>query len=70
MQISIHHEGRSYLIEAPAGARVVRTSGEDCLAYTQDGHDEYLLTPFVIRHARAGTKGLRLLGGEPASLHP
>lgn len=45
MQIRIHHEGRSYLIEAPAAALVFRTSGEDCLVYNQDGRTEYLLNP-------------------------
>lgn len=70
MRVRIHHEGRTYWIEAPAGARVVRTSGEDCLVYRDGNRTEYLLTPFAVRHALAGTKGLRLLGGEPTAPRP
>ena len=29
MLVRIHHDGRVYVIEAPASARVVQTSGED-----------------------------------------
>ena len=58
MRARIHHEGRSYLIEAPAGARVVRTGGEDCLVYRYAGRTEYLLTPFAVSHARGGTTDL------------
>ena len=61
MQIRIYHDGRSYLIEVPAGTRVVRTSGEDCLVYSHDNRIGYLLTPFADHHARAGTKGLKLI---------
>jgi hypothetical protein len=68
MRIRIHHDGQVYLIEAPAGARVVRTGGEDCLVYRHAGRTEYLLTPFVLMHARDGTRGLRLIIEEPGSL--
>ena len=61
MQVKIHHEGRSYLVEAPAGARVVRTRGEDCLVYRHAGRTEFLLTPFAVLNARDGTRGLRLI---------
>ena len=67
MRVRIHHEGRSYLVEAPAGARVVPTAGEDCLVYRHAGRTEYLLTPFVVMHARQGAGGLRLIGEEPAT---
>ena len=33
MLVRIHDGGRVYVIEAPANARVVQTSGEDCLVY-------------------------------------
>ena len=45
MLVRIHHGGRVYVIEAPANARVVQTSGEDCLVYQWSGRTEYLLTP-------------------------
>jgi hypothetical protein len=61
MLIRIHKDGRVYEIEAPAGARVVQTSGEDCLAYQWNGNTEYLLTPFAVLCARDGTRGLRLV---------
>jgi hypothetical protein len=61
VQVRIHHEGRVYEIEAPAGARVVQTSGEDCLAYRWEGRTEYLLTPFAVLRARKGVRGLRLV---------
>ena len=61
MLIRIHHENRVYVIEAPAGARVVQTSGEDCLVYQWDGDTEYLLTPFAVMCARDGARGLRLI---------
>jgi len=65
MRVRIHHEGRNYLIEAPAGARVVQTCGEDCLVYRHGGRTEYLLTPFVVMLAREGAQGLRLIGEQP-----
>jgi hypothetical protein len=52
MLVGIHNEGRVYVIEAPAGARVVQTSGEDCLVYRWEGRTEYLLTPFAVRGER------------------
>jgi hypothetical protein len=61
MLVRIHHEGRVYEIEAPAGARIVQTSGEDCLVYRWEGRTEYLLTPFAVLCAREGAKGLRLV---------
>ncbi len=61
MLVRIHHDGRAYIIEAPAGARVVQTSGEDCLVYRWEGRTEYLLTPFAVMCARDGSKGLRLV---------
>jgi hypothetical protein len=61
MRVRIHHEGRVYVIEAPAGARVVQTSGEDCLVYRWGGRTEYLLTPFTVMCARDGARGLRLV---------
>lgn len=68
MLVRVHHEGRAYLIEAPHGARVVRTSGEDCLVFTYDGNQEFLLTPFAVMFARDGAKGLRLVGEGPTNL--
>jgi hypothetical protein len=65
MRIRIHDEGRVYLIDAPAGARVVRTSGEDCLVYRWEWRTEYLLTPFAVLCARDATRGLRLLREMP-----
>jgi hypothetical protein len=59
--VRIHHEGRLYVIEAPAGARVVCTSAEDCLVFRWEGRMEYLLTPFAVLCARAGAWGLRLV---------
>jgi hypothetical protein len=41
MLVRIHHDGRVYVIEAPASARVVQTSGEDCLVYRWSGRTEY-----------------------------
>jgi hypothetical protein len=61
MQIRIHDGGRVYVIDAPAGARVVRTSAEDCLVFRWEGRMEYLLTPFAVLCARDGTRGLRLV---------
>jgi hypothetical protein len=61
MLVHIHHEGRVYDIEAPAGARIVQTSGEDCLVYRWEGRTEYLLTPFAGLCARKGERGLRLV---------
>lgn len=61
MLVRVHHEGRTYVIEAPAGARVVRTSEDDCLVYHHRGHQEFLLTPFAVLLARDGAKGLRLV---------
>ncbi len=65
MLVRVHHEGRAYLIEAPAGARVHGTGGEDCLIFRFEGRNEFLLTPFAVQHARDGTKGLRLLCDDP-----
>lgn len=65
MLIRIYSEGLCYEICAPNGARVVRTSEEDCLLYHFEGRAEYLLTPFTIMHARDNTKGLRLLSEKP-----
>jgi hypothetical protein len=61
MLIRIHQGGRFYVIEAPAGARVVRTSAEDCLVFRWEERTEYLLTPFAVMCARDGVKGLRLV---------
>jgi hypothetical protein len=61
MLVRIYHDGRVYVIEAPANARVVQTSGEDCLVYRWNGRTEYLLTPFVLMYARQGARGLRLV---------
>lgn len=68
MFVRVHHEGRAYLIEAPEGARVARTSGEDCLVYAYEGNQEFLLTPFAILLARDGGKGLRLVSEGPTEL--
>ena len=38
MLVRIHHGGSVYVIEAPDNARVVQTSGEDCLVYQWCGH--------------------------------
>ena len=67
MRVRLHHEGRTYLIEVPAGARVVMTAGGDCLVYRHGDRTEYLLPPFVVMLARQGAKGLRLIGEERAS---
>jgi hypothetical protein len=67
MQVRIHYNGETHDIEAPEGARVVQTSGEDCLVYRFEGRTEYLLTPFAVMCARAGTKGLRLIREEGGS---
>jgi len=66
MLVRIHNDGRVYVIEAPAGARVVQTSGEDCLTYQWSGRTEYLLTPFSLMYARQGARGLRLVREMPA----
>lgn len=66
MLIHIHHDDRVYVIEAPASARVVQTSGDDCLVYQWSGRTEYLLTPFVLMYARQGARGLRLVRETPA----
>jgi hypothetical protein len=66
MLVRIHHGGRVYVIESPDPARIVQTSGEDCLVYEWRGHTEYLLTPFAILSARNGAKGLRLISETPA----
>ena len=66
MLIRIFYEGLCYEIRAPNGARVVRTSGEDCLVYQWSGRTEYLLTPFAVLSARNGAKGLRLISETPA----
>ena len=65
MLVCIDDGGRVYVIEAPANARVVQTSGEDCLVYHFEGRAEYLLTPFIIMHAKDNTKGFRLLSEKP-----
>ena len=65
MLVRIHHGGRVYVIEAPANARVVQTSGEDCLVYQWCERAEYLLTPFAVLSARNGAKGLRLISETP-----
>jgi hypothetical protein len=65
MLVHIHKDGRVYEIEAPAGARVVQTSGEDCLVYRWGGRTEYLLTPFAVMCARDDARGLRLLREMP-----
>lgn len=62
MLVRVHHEGRAFLIEAPEGARVVKTSGEDCLVFHYQGRQEFMLTPFAILCAQDGAKGLRLVG--------
>jgi hypothetical protein len=61
MRVRIHHEGRVFVIEAPADARVVKTSGEDCLVYRWHENTEYLLTPFAVMCAREGARGVRLI---------
>jgi hypothetical protein len=66
MLVRIHHGGRVYVIEAPANARVVQTSGEDCLVYRWSGRTEYILTPFALMCARQGARGLRLVRDTPA----
>ena len=66
MLVRIHHDDRVYLIEAPASARVVQTSGEDCLVYRWSGRTEYILTPFAVMYARQGARGLRLVRDTPA----
>ena len=66
MLVRIHNDGRVYVIEAPASARVVQTSGEDCLVYRWSGRTEYLLTPFAVMYARQGARGLRLVRETPA----
>jgi hypothetical protein len=67
MRVRIHHEGRNYLVEAPPGARVVPTAGEDCLVYRHGSRTEYLLTPFIVLLAGQGARGLRLIGEESTS---
>jgi hypothetical protein len=67
MLVHIHYGGWLYMIEAPAGARVVQTSGEDSLVYEWNGRTEYLLTPFAVLSARDGAKGLRLISQTPTS---
>jgi hypothetical protein len=66
MLIRIFYEGLCYEIRAPNGARVVRTSGEDCLVYQWSERTEYLLTPFAVLSARNGANGLRLISETPA----
>jgi len=66
MLVRIHDGGRVYVIEAPANARVVQTSGEDCLVYQWSGGTEYLLTPFAVLSARKEAKGLSLISETPA----
>jgi hypothetical protein len=61
MMVRIHHDSGVYVIEAPADARVVKTSGEDCLVYRWHGNTEYLLTPFAVMCARDGVRGVRLI---------
>jgi len=68
MIVRVHHEGREYLVEAPHGARVVRTSGEDCLVFNYQGVQEFLLTPIAVMLARDGAKGLRLVSEGPPDL--
>jgi hypothetical protein len=65
MLIRVYYNEMCYDIRAPNSARVVRTSGEDCLVYQFEGRAEYLLTPFIIMHARDNTKGFRLLSEKP-----
>jgi hypothetical protein len=67
MLIHLHHDGRRYVVEAPNGSRVVRTSGEDCLIFHHRGRTEYLLTPFVVLFARRKDKGLRLVSEAPVT---
>ena len=66
MLVRIHHGGRVYVIESPDTARVVQTSGEDCLVYDWKGRTEYLLTPFAIFCARNAAKGLHLVSETPS----
>jgi len=66
MRVRIHQDDRICVIEAPASARVVQTSGEDCLVYRWSGCTEYLLTPFAVMYARQGARGLRLVRETPA----
>lgn len=66
MLVRIHHGGRVFVIESPAPARVVQTSGEDCLVYEWRGRTEYLLTPFAVMYARQAARGLRLIRERPA----
>ena len=61
MLIRVYYKEMCYEIRAPNGARVVRTSGDDCLVYQWCGRTEYLLTPFVLMYARQGARGLRLV---------
>ena len=56
MLVRVNHEGRTFVIEAPDGARVVRTSEDDCLVYHYQGRQEFLLTPFAVLLARDGAK--------------
>jgi hypothetical protein len=67
MLVHICYAGWLYVIEAPAGARVVLTSGEDCLVYQWSGRREYLPTPFAVLSARDGAQGLRLISQTPTS---
>ncbi len=52
MLVRIHHDDKVYVIEAPASARIIQTSGADCLVYQWSGRTEYLLTPFALMYAR------------------
>jgi hypothetical protein len=65
MLVRIHHGDRVYVIESPDTARVVQTSGEDCLVYEWKGRMEYLLTPFAVMYARQAARGLRLISESP-----
>jgi hypothetical protein len=65
MIIHVHHDGTRYVIEAPKGGRLVRTSGEDCLVFRHRGRTEYLLTPFVVMFAERREKGLSVVSEAP-----
>jgi hypothetical protein len=67
MIINIHLDGRRYVVEAPNGSRVVRTSGEDCLVFRHRDRTEYLLRPFVVLFAERREKGLRLVSETPVT---
>ena len=67
MIINIHLDGRRYVVEAPNGSRVVRTSGQDCLVFRHRGKTEYLLTPFVVLFGERRAKGLRVVSEAPVT---